>query len=60
MTLPRRESGSQADNADHDQDDRVRVAEIEVASPHLVKQEEHAKSYDDRRAHQTTAGARLA
>jgi hypothetical protein len=60
MAFARGESGRQADQSDHDENDRPGVAEVEVAAAHFRQKEKHADSDDYDGAHEAADGATLA
>jgi hypothetical protein len=60
VTLSRRSRSRQTDGADHDEDDRIRVAEREIAAAHLIEKKKHADGNDDGRAHQSANGTSAA
>lgn len=45
---------------DHDDDDRVGIAEVEVAATHFLQEKKYADSYHNDWAAKTTKGATLA
>jgi hypothetical protein len=60
MAIRGGERGGQADGANDDEDDRIRVAEIEVTAAHFMKKKEQADGDDNGRAHQAANGAAAA
>lgn len=60
MALARSERGCEADEPDYDDDDRVSVAEIEVAAAQFRKKKEYADGHNDHGTHEAADGAALA
>jgi hypothetical protein len=60
MAFARSESGCEADEPNHDDDDRIRVAEIEETSAHFRQKKEYADGYNDHGSHEAANGAALA
>jgi hypothetical protein len=60
MAFARSDSGCEADEPNHDDDDRIGVAEIEEASAHFRQKKEYADGYNDHGSHKAANGAALA
>jgi hypothetical protein len=60
MAFRRSEGGSQADKPNHDENNWIRVAEIQVASAQFLEEKKHADGHDYRGAHKAANGATLA
>ena len=59
MTFARSDSGREANQSNHDEDDRVGVAEVEVAAAHFRQQKKHADGHNDDGSHEAADGAAL-
>src|SRR5580658_5327797 len=53
-------SRGEADETDYDENDRIGVSEVEVASTHFGQQKKHANGYDNDGAHEAADVATLA
>jgi len=60
VAFPWGEGRGQMQQSDHHEDQRPRIAKVEVAAMQLVQQEKHADSYQDRRTRQAADRTALA
>ena len=60
MAFAGSECRSETDETDYDEDNRIGIAEVEVASAHFLQQKKHADGDDYDGPHEATDGASLA